>query len=323
MRQVACSGCPIGCIHIGMHRTRFGEEYEFEAHFLSYDYELIFALGSFVGITTQTMLYDLIEKVEHLGLDAMSAGVCLGWVTEAFNSGLISEAETGVVVAFGDAAGYLQILDNIVIQPNDFYKALAQGAEKAAQIYGGLDFAMTLGGNEMAGYHTGSAHLIGQSIGMRHSHLDNGGYGIDQKFPGLAAEAAVDKLVTEEKWRGVLTSLCICLFAREVYTPETVIAALASVGIAMNQADLDALGEKIYRLRQELRVALGFKLENMRIPERFFQTPSSSGKIDPAMIKEMIASYRRFMPPAADLEKPAELAAGDGGLPAGENDQGQ
>jgi len=295
MRQVACSGCPIGCIHIGLHRSRFGAEYEFESRFLSYDYELIFAVGSFLGITRQSQIYELIDRVEDLGLDVMSAGVCLGWVTEALARGVITEAETGTAVQFGETAGYLQVLDNMVLQPNDFYQVLARGVEKAAQKYGGLDFAMTLGGHEMAGYHTGPGHLLGQTVGMRHSHLDNGGYGIDQKSPNLSPEALVDKLVAEEKWRGVLTSLCICLFAREVYQPETVLSALAAVGIQFSREELDSLGEKIFRLRQELRLAMGFDPAQVRFAQRFFQTPSASGPIDPAAVQAMLAAYRRHL----------------------------
>jgi aldehyde:ferredoxin oxidoreductase len=69
----------------------------------------------------------------------------------------------------------------MVRAPNEFYASLARGAEYAAAKYGGLEYAMTLGGNEVSGYHTGPASIVGQLVGVRHSHLDNAGYGIDQK----------------------------------------------------------------------------------------------------------------------------------------------
>jgi aldehyde:ferredoxin oxidoreductase len=69
----------------------------------------------------------------------------------------------------------------IVSQPNDFYRALARGAEHAASIYGGLDFALAFGGNEMPGYHTGPGCHLGYLTGARHSHLDSAGYSLDQK----------------------------------------------------------------------------------------------------------------------------------------------
>jgi aldehyde:ferredoxin oxidoreductase len=68
-----------------------------------------------------------------------------------------------------------------VEQPNHFYRALAQGVERAASLYGGRDFALAFGGNEMPGYHTGPAAHLGVLIGARHSHLDNAGYSLDQK----------------------------------------------------------------------------------------------------------------------------------------------
>ena len=45
----------------------------------------------------------------------------------------------------------------------------------------GQDFALALGGNEMPGYHTGAGGHLGYLTGARHSHLDSGGYSLDQK----------------------------------------------------------------------------------------------------------------------------------------------
>ena len=85
--------------------------------------------------------------------------------------------------AWGDYPTYVQAAERIVSQPNDFYAALARGAEYASQHYGGADYALAMGGNEMAGYHTGPACYVGYLAGARHSHLDNAGYALDQKAP--------------------------------------------------------------------------------------------------------------------------------------------
>lgn len=94
VRKLACTGCPVGCIHIGMYRREFDKGHEYEAISVSYDYELIFALGSFLGIQTSDEIIALIDEVEETGMDAMSCGVCLGWATEAFSNGLITEEQT-------------------------------------------------------------------------------------------------------------------------------------------------------------------------------------------------------------------------------------
>ena len=66
---------------------------------------------------------------------------------------------------------------------NDFYRILAQGTLKAAEQYGGKDYACVLG-QEMAGYATGEVYFVSQALGLRHSHLDSGGYSYDQKETG-------------------------------------------------------------------------------------------------------------------------------------------
>ncbi|HAW70996.1 MAG TPA: hypothetical protein DCX37_07435, partial [Firmicutes bacterium] len=45
---------------------------------VSYDYELIFALGSFIGISDKDAILRLIEDVELYGMDAISSGIILG-----------------------------------------------------------------------------------------------------------------------------------------------------------------------------------------------------------------------------------------------------
>ncbi|MGF7186269.1 aldehyde:ferredoxin oxidoreductase [Desulfitispora alkaliphila] len=293
LRQIACSGCPIGCIHLGLFREEFGSNYEYKFKSLSYDFELIFALGSYLGITEINKVYQLIDLVEELGMDAITAGVALGWVTEAFKKGFITEDDLKTRVAFNDTKGYVKVLENIVHQPNSFYKLLAKGTEAVAQKYGGLDFAMTMGKNEMAGYHTGHAHVFGQSIGARHSHLDNAGYSIDQKNLDQNPEKMVKELMAEEKIRNVLTSLCICLFARGIYDMDTVIEALGSVQIETTEKELLNLGEEIYLLKHKIRTRLGFRLDDLRFPKRFFETPSLVGQLKEETIAEMLEIYKK------------------------------
>ena len=296
LKQVACSGCPIGCIHLGLYRQEFGLNYEYKSKMISYDYELIFALGSYLGMTSVDKVYEMIDLVEELGLDAITAGVALGWVTEAFENGLVDEKTLGTRVVFDDTMGYSIVLKNIVKQPNDFYKALALGTEAVARAYGGLEYAMTMAKTEMAGYHTGHAHIIGQTIGARHSHLDNAGYSVDQKnLDQDDPEKMVKELVEEEKWRNVLTSLCICLFAREIYDPGTVVSALKSVGINIDPEALIELGEEIYLLKQRLRIKLGYDSKNLRFPKRFFETTSLVGDLNEDTIKKMMEIYNREM----------------------------
>jgi len=279
-RRIACAHCPIACIHIATLRLPYeNEPYFYRTIMISYDYELIYALGSMLGVESREGVLRLIHKVESLGLDAMSTGVCLAWATEALQRGLISKRETLVRLEFGNVENYLQAIEYLYQQPNDFYRILAEGVEKASDVYGGKEFALAFGGNEMPGYHAGYATHIGYLIGLRHSHLDNAGYALDQKITEYPPpEELVDKLVKEECWRQVLSSLVVCFFARGVYKPEIVSKAFKPLGYEISEDELVKMGEEIYKEKLKLKVDMGFK--KPRIPDRIFETECTHGKLE-------------------------------------------
>jgi len=291
VRKLACTGCPVGCIHIGMYRREFDKGHEYEAISVSYDYELIFALGSFLGIQTSDEIIALIDEVEETGMDAMSCGVCLGWATEAFSNGLITEEQTLVKLAFGDANGYLQAIRFLAHGKNKFYRDLGRGSQHASSVYGGSEYAMQIAGNEMPGYHSGYGALIGAAVGARHSHLCNGGYSIDQSMKEFDETVMVDKIFNEEVERCMTNSLIMCLFARKVYDRQTILDALNSVGWSLTDQDLTDISKRIYRTKLRIKNAYGFRQKAVKLPKRFFETPSMHGPLDETTAQHMIKDY--------------------------------
>jgi len=295
-RRLSCAGCPIGCVHIASLKSPFSPHHEFEVRKVSYDYEPIYSLGSNLGVNTAEGVLQLIDVCERMGLDVMSAGVALGWATEAFERKMISLQDTlGLALKWNDVDSYKRALENIVRSPNEFYSALARGVEHASKKYGGQDFAMTLAGNEVSGYHTGPASIVGQLVGVRHSHLDNAGYSIDQKAAKkpMDPEKMVEEIIKEDDSRGVFNCLVGCLFARGVYTEENIIDALGAVGISKNHEDLQALGRKIFDEKYRFKAREGFDLSGVRIPRRFYETVSTMGQVTPQMVEEMLRIYKK------------------------------
>jgi len=297
-RRVACAHCPVACIHIATWREPYEDEpYFYKTKFVSYDYEPIYSLGTMLGIKDSEGLLRLLEQVEVFGLDAMSTGVVLAWTTEALERGIITEKETIIKLEWGNYENYIRAVQYLIDQPNEFYKNLAMGVEHAAKVYGGTDFALAFGGNEMPGYHTGPAAHLGYLIGARHSHLDGGGYSIDQKTLGqeLSPEEMIDKLIAEESWRQILSSLVVCFFARRIYTPDVVARALKPLGYDFTPEELEKLGEDIYKEKYFLKVREGFRISQLRIPKRIFETPSAKGLIKEDVIKKALEYFRKKM----------------------------
>ncbi len=290
LRNVACAGCPVGCIHLGYLRQRFHADHRYYFRQVAYDHEPIFAVGAMLGVTDCFAVLQLIDVTEKLGLDVMSAGVALAWATEALAQGVVTLQETVVPLAFGALEHYEAALHHLALGRNDFYRLLAQGTAKAAAHYGGADFACVLG-QEMAGYATGEVFLVSQSLGFRHSHLDTGGYAYDQKTAAQNVDGALAFLLQDEQSRVLLTSLVVCLFAREVYQDDLVADCLRSLGYTTLADQLDAAGRRIQQSRWHLRLATGFDPQQVSIPRRCLEVVTWKGPLRVAFLETLRQRY--------------------------------
>ena len=300
-RRAACAHCPVSCIHIAALRIPYETEpYFYKTKMISYDYEPIYALGSMLDIRSPEGFLQLMDRVEELGLDAMSTGVALAWATECMERGIIGPEETeGLVLKWGDYRTYIKAVEKLSGVKGEFYEALSKGVDYASSIYGGEEFALTFGGNEMPGYHCGLATHLGFLVGARHSHLDNAGYAIDQKLNAEGRKASPSELANmifeEECWRQVLSSLVVCFFARGVYTPGVVSRCLSVMGINLTPADLKEIGERILRDKYEFKFREGFSFEKLKVPKRVTEIPTPQGVVTERDLREGIKSFERLL----------------------------
>jgi aldehyde:ferredoxin oxidoreductase len=257
-----------------------------------YDHEPIFAAGSMLGVTDAFKVLDLIDAMDKMGIDVMSAGVALAWATEALEKGVVTENETIVPLRFGDEETYEEAIRHLGRGANEFYRLLAQGTMKAAAYYGGTEFACVLG-QEMAGYATGEVFFVSQALGLRHSHLDSGGYSYDQKHTDKNVNKAVDFLVRDERERVFLTSMVSCLFARGVYTEALLADCLRSVGYTKLAESIGPVSGSIQKLRWRMRLATGFDPRAVPIPKRFTEIVTWKGQVDEAYLGALKEEYAR------------------------------
>jgi len=290
----------VGCIHLAVLREKYPDDpYFFKTSFVSYDYEPLYSLGTLLGIKKVEEFLKIMIAVEKVGIDAMTTGVVLAWVTEAFSEGLIGKEETeGLSPSFGDAGTYLEMIERMIKSSSEFYERMGKGVEALATRYGGKDFALSYFGNELSGYHTGPGAHLTHITGGRHSHLDSAGYSIDQRIfkerKSLNPKEMAHKLFEEEVARQVLTSLVICLFARNVYTMERTVKCLKVFGWNLNEDELHETGKKILLEKNQLKREMGFDMENFYIPKRVLETPSPLGPIDEPYLRETVKYYKEF-----------------------------
>jgi len=290
----ACAGCQIGCIHVALYRRPFAPGWEYESTMVAYDHELVYAVGSLLGVGNRPEILRLIEEIDRAGMDIISCGTALAWATEAMERGVIEPRQLrDIDLRWGDAERYSHAVAAIVRGDSEVGKWLGQGEVAAARHFGAPEYVAAVGGQGIAGYWTGYAHVLGHLLGARHSHLDNAGYDIDQKLDPYTDEAIVDRIIADEAERIVQTCTAICLFARRVYDLETISQALGSVGVERSAVALRAMGERIYWDRVRLRERLGFRARLEDLPRRFFETPTPRGQLEPERMGRLLDIYQQ------------------------------
>ncbi len=298
LRKIACSQCPVGCIHVAYLRVPYKkEEYDVETTFVPYDYELIYALGSNLGIESGSDILRLIEISDTNGFDIISLGGILAWATEAYQEGQITVTDTmGVKFEFGDTINYLTAISLIVSRSNEFYKTLGEGIDACVEKYGGKEYAVRIGGQSPAGYMTGPASIIGHIIGQRHSHLCNAGYSYDQRAFGkeLNPIEIVDSLVQEEKWRIILNSLIVCLFARKVFNVERTLHSLNSIGKNYTEESLLQIAEDAYLKKNKWKKESGQRFSLDKLADRIYSFKTPHGYIQKEFMQEAIEYYSKL-----------------------------
>jgi aldehyde:ferredoxin oxidoreductase len=104
-------------------------------------------------------------------------------------------------------------------------------------------------------------------------------------------------------------SLIMCLFARKIYDRQTILEALNSIGWGLTDQDLSDIARRIYRTKLRVKSAYGFRQKAVKLPRRFFETPSMHGVLDEATAQRMIRSYADMTARLMAETDPAEQAA--------------
>ncbi|KAF5435115.1 aldehyde:ferredoxin oxidoreductase [Candidatus Methanophagaceae archaeon] len=298
-RRISCAHCPVGCVHLASLRELYAPGYYFKTSTMPYDNETIYSLGFMLGMERAEDYLRLNDAVDTVGMDAISTGVTLAWATEAYAKGLITKEHTdGLELKWGDGKVYSAAIKKIVEMPNEFYQSLAKGVEYASSVYGGQDYALAFGGNEMPEYHTGLACYLNNLTGARHSHLDSAGYDLDQKLIGtdFSIEEVASALLKEEEWRQIPSSLVVCFFARKVFTPETVLKALGAIGLeGWTEEKLNDIGRDIHRAKMDFKFREGYDLTKLRIPKRIFEVPTPNGLLKEEDLRRAIEVYGKMI----------------------------
>jgi len=150
-RHVSCTNCQAHCLKLGVLRS--GRYTGLVAE--SPEYESGGLLGTNLGMKDFGQMTALIEACDAYGLDNISTGGVLGFVTEAVEKGALKPADLdGLKPKWGDGETYMKLIDKIAYKEGKAGKLLSQGvARMSRQIGKGTDaYANTVKGREVAAH---------------------------------------------------------------------------------------------------------------------------------------------------------------------------
>ena len=112
---------------------------------------------------------------------------------------------------------------------------------------------------------------------------------------GNTSNEIADALLSEESWRQILSSLVICYFGREVYSPEMVLKTLKLVGYELTLEQLSKIGGEVLKTKYKFKTREGFNPKELRIPKRILNTISPAGQISEESLSDIVQSFYKKM----------------------------
>ncbi len=145
VRNLACTACPIGCLHWS--RVKDGEYAGYETCGLEVTYT--FEFGAKLDLAHIPEIFQCVELCNRFGMDVISTSSLIAFTIELFEKGFLNEADIGFRPAFGDFKGIYRLISMIGMREG-IGDLLSQGIGRVAEQFKGSEtFACEIKGLEM------------------------------------------------------------------------------------------------------------------------------------------------------------------------------
>ncbi len=282
-KHTTCLKCPVAC---GKNFKMKGGDFDGLVWKLP-EYETIFALGTMLGIGDPGVMLQANMLCDELGLDTISAGVTLSLAFECLEKGLLSEAEVGEPLNWGDSATMLRLLEEMS-RRQGFGDRLAEGGKRLAAEIGGEapNLLYASRGLELPA-HSARA-LKGMSIG--YATGTRGGSHHDTR-PTLQYASDHDNTSTDGKPEFAVRTQNFTAFGDSItqcrFTAERGYGAMINekyaemlnlvTGWDTTADELEETGERICNLERALHVREGVSRADDMLPYKVMHEPIPDG----------------------------------------------
>jgi aldehyde:ferredoxin oxidoreductase len=276
---IGCSSCAMRCEH-----EVVVPEGPYKGTMTRMEYETLWALGPYCGISRLDAIIKGMELCNYYGMDAIGAGVVVGFAMDCYENGILSQKDfDGLEAQFGNSDALLLILEKMG-KREGIGDVLADGVRMAAQKIdkGAEKLAQHIKGLEVTGYDLRclKTAALGFAVSFRGAdHNRHGAYVFDVKgkVDRLKAERGRGKMVRDmEDTYALIDSLIICKFSRGTYYNELEdMAKLYNLvtGIDMSAEELKRSGERINTIGRLINIREGFGRKDDTLPWKVMHMP--------------------------------------------------
>jgi aldehyde:ferredoxin oxidoreductase len=276
---IGCSSCAMRCEH-----EVVIPEGPYKGTMTRMEYETLWAMGPYCGIDRLDTIIKGMELANYYGIDAIGAGVIVGFAMDCYERGILSQADLGGIEAnFGNSEALIQLLEKIGTREG-IGDVLADGVRIAGQKIGkGAEkLAQHIKGLEVTGYDLRclKTAALGFAVSFRGAdHNRHGAYAFDVKgkVNRLKAEKGRGKLVRDmEDIYALIDSFMVCKFSRGTYYKELPdMAKLYNLvtGIEMTPEELKKSGERINTVARLINIREGLSRKDDTLPWKVMNMP--------------------------------------------------
>jgi aldehyde:ferredoxin oxidoreductase len=316
-----CQACPITCKQVFEHEAENPYQ-KLNPAYGGPEYEAMAALGAACQVNDNLAVAKANELCNAYGLDVISTGASIAFAMEAFERGLLSEADTGgLVYHWGDGALVMRSVE-MIGRREGFGAMLAEGVARMSARLGpaSTDFNLTVKGQELpmheprlkqalgVGYAiapVGADHMMNvhdTDFTVEGDSLKRVNEGMPRPVgPLRPSDLGEDKLQVffhELNWMHFQDCAVNCHFYPYHY--HHLAAALSGVaGAEFTVADVLAVGERAQTLARLFNLREGFTADDDRLPRRvmkaFKSGPLAGVEINPENFAWARARYYELM----------------------------
>jgi len=279
VKIIGCSSCAMRCEHMCV-----VAEGPYKKTMTRMEYETLWALGPYCGVDRLDAIIKGMELANYYGIDAISAGVIVGFAMDCYERGILSQQELdGLDARFGNADAMVKLIEKIG-KREGVGELLADGVKVAAEKIGkgSEKLAAHIKGVEITGYDLRALKTaaLGFAVSFRGAdHNRHGAYAFDVKgkVNRLVAEKGRGKLVRDmEDTYNLIDSFIVCKFSRGTYykeLPDMAKLYTLVTGFDMTPEELKRCGERIHNAARLFNIREGLGRKDDTLPWKVMHEP--------------------------------------------------